>query len=247
MSVTAALQPSRAAATDVRLVRAAAFATASVTLASAAHAAAGGPLGPGRILCGWLLAWAAAAAGTGRERTLPAVVTAMLMSQLGLHLFFVAGHALLAPPAVRPVTPAMDGMAGMDGMPGMQGAAGHVHGAHLPSPGGAHAAAHTTLLGLSPGMLAGHAAAALATGWLLHRVDTALWRLLGLARTVRATARHWRARIADTLDRLTGRSSALLARPARTRRPPRARTHRIRPLLLDHTLVRRGPPGGVYA
>ncbi|MER8188593.1 hypothetical protein [Kitasatospora sp. NPDC094015] len=248
MPVTTESPTSRAAARDVRLVRAAAFATASVTLASAAHGVTGGPLGPGQILCGWLVLWVAAAAGTGRERTLPAITAATIAAQVTLHLLFSAGHILLTPPAAR--LSAHD-MAGMPDMPGMDmgpGAAGHVHATLLPAAGGlAHAQGHAGLFALSPGMIVGHAAAALATGWLLHRFETALWRLLRLARTVRDAVRRWQARVADILALLAGHRTPLPACPAGGRRLSGARVRRIGPLPLRHTLIRRGPPGGVSA
>ncbi|MFD9129159.1 hypothetical protein [Kitasatospora sp. NPDC059571] len=247
MSVTDAPQPSRAAAPDVRLVRSVAFATVSTALAAAAHTAAGGPVGLRAIVAGWVLVWSAAALGAGRERALGAITGALVLSQLGLHLFFQACHVLLAPVPGNPSAAA----GGMAGMPEMAGMTGHLHGGHAPVADAAgtavRTAAHAGLVGLSPGMLASHAAAALVTGWLLHRVEAALWRLMGLARTVRAVARRWRARVADTLAGLVGRRTVPAARPARTRRPPLALPHRLRPVLLRHSVIRRGPPGAVYA
>ncbi|WP_033355354.1 hypothetical protein [Kitasatospora aureofaciens] len=257
MSATAARQLSRAAAMDVRLVRAAAFATASVALASAAHGAAGGVLGPGEMVGGWVLTWAAAAALAGRRRSLPAITAVMLLGQLGLHLLFQAGSALVAR------TPAASSTRGMEGMPGMDGGSGyarspaaapsgsvgqHLHGAHAQAAAAVHAVAHHPgLLGLSHGMLAGHAAAALGTGWLLHRVEAALWRLLDAARAMRAAARRWGRRFADALARLGNGAAVRTWSSSRTVLAPQPDAGPHLPVFLRHSVIRRGPPWGVCA
>lgn len=234
MSVTAIAPVSRAAALDVRLVRAAAFATTGVTLAAAAHSAAGGQLSFGLVAFGWFLVWTAAVAGAGRRRSLPAITAAVALGQLGLHQFFSAGHAA-AP------LPRMAGMPCWNGLP--MGPAEH----HAHLAGAAGTAAHGGLPGLSPGMLAGHAAAALATGWLLHRVESAMWRLLGLVRAMATAAQRWGARFADAVRLLTRDSAAPTVGLPRSGHVRRAAARPRESVLLRHSVIRRGPPRGVYA
>ncbi|MEV4613083.1 hypothetical protein AB0K43_10840 [Kitasatospora sp. NPDC049258] len=250
MTATSAPGPARrTAAPDVRLVRASAFATVSVALAAGAHGAAGGAaVGLGPVALGWLLVCAVAAAAAGRRRSMPGITAGVLAGQLGLHLLFRTGHAMAAPPSVRTSMPGMTGMSGMSGSAGRPG--GRAGQSPVPPSGHLHhavAAAHGGVLGLSPGMLAGHAAAALATGWLLHRVEAALWHLLDLARTVRAAARRWSARIRRALALLT-RTPAPPAAPRHPARPRHdATAGHGRSALLRHSLIRRGPPGAVRA
>jgi hypothetical protein len=92
-------------------------------------------------------------------------------------------------------------------------------------------------------MLAAHLLAALALGWLLHRGEAALWRLVRLsARSARTAVTHARAlgtafacvraMAGTSLPRLPGR---IVRVPADDRREPGS-------VLLDHSVHRRGPP-----
>ncbi|MEU9078819.1 hypothetical protein AB0D22_29595 [Kitasatospora sp. NPDC048538] len=230
MPAPPSLPRSRTAAADVRLVRAVVLASVSVALAAAAHTAAGGRVEPGPLLLGWLVTALAGAAGSGRRRSLPTITGAFSVGQLGLHLWLQAAPEAPLPDRTRRVA-----------APG-----GHVH-VHHPAAvtggGAAHTAAHSGMLGHSPAMLAAHAGAALATGWLLHRVEVLLWRLMDLARALPESARGWRRRFSDTVARLAGRAA-----PVRPRTAPRAapvgRADEVlpRPAVLRHSLVLRGPP-----
>ncbi|MEU9133572.1 hypothetical protein AB0D08_36715 [Kitasatospora sp. NPDC048540] len=253
MTVTVAPGPARrTAALDVRLVRASAFATVSVALAAAAHGAAGGAaVGLPLVALGWLLVCAAAGVAAGRRRSLPAITAGVAAGQLGLHLLFRTGHTMTTPLPTPASMPGMPGMPAGAHRPGGRTGSGPVPSAGTgPHAGHLHhtaAVVHAGVLGLSPGMLAGHAAAALATGWLLHRVEVALWRLLDLTRTVRAAARHWSRRVRRTLAVLTGTAVPPAAPLVRTwlRRDTVPPHHRS--ALLRHSLLRRGPPGVVTA
>ncbi|MFE6054251.1 hypothetical protein ACFQ6N_26160 [Kitasatospora sp. NPDC056446] len=221
------------AAADVRLLRAVVLATVSVALAAAAHTVAGGRVGAGPLAAGWLLVACAGAAGAGRRRSLPAITGVFGAGQLGLHLLFRTGVDV---PAGGPAR--------------RSGTAAGAHG-HLNHPGAvagaAHSTAHSGLLGHSPAMAAAHLAAALATGWLLHRVEVALWRLLGMARALRALARRWRRRFAAALARLLGPAGAAVPGPGPGPVPVAGGGVAGPSAVLRYSVVRRGPPGAAGA
>ena len=89
-----------------------------------------------------------------------------------------------------------------------------------------------------PGMFAVHLAAAFLLGWVLHRGEDALWRIVRASR------------------RTAGALMALFLRPAvhcppdvhvRVRRWFEEETGRGEAPLLDHAVIRRGPPGAAMA
>ncbi|MGF1429060.1 hypothetical protein ACQRUO_21435, partial [Kitasatospora sp. LaBMicrA B282] len=174
----------RAAALDLRLLRALPFATVCVVLAVAGHVAAAGAAVPAAaVLLGWTATAVPAVLAARRERSLAAITGGLALAQLGLHLLF---HYAQAAPAAQPVgipaMPAMPGMAAMPGMPGMAAGASTSLPPHL-------------LLGLSPAMLAAHAVATAVAGWWLRRGEAALWRIVrGTAQAAAATARRWAVR-----------------------------------------------------
>ncbi|MGW3204406.1 hypothetical protein [Streptomyces sp. NPDC001135] len=144
----------------VRGLRAVVFAAVCVLLAAAGHGLAMGALPPlwadaagflAVSALGWILG--------GRERSLPGIGAAMLLTQAGLHLGF---------DAARPGS----GTARTAAMPGPAMAAMHMH---------APVAAHPHLTGHAT---AAHLLAALAASWWLRRGEAALWSLLGRAATL---------------------------------------------------------------
>ena len=109
-----AATPERAAALDLRMLRALPFAVVCVVVSAAGHSLAGGGRIPAAaLLLGGLVVWAIATALAGRERRLPSIVGALAVGQLGLHLLF---H--------QAAMGSMAGMQGMSGMTGMSGMAG---------------------------------------------------------------------------------------------------------------------------
>ncbi|MEV4561778.1 hypothetical protein AB0K51_33025 [Kitasatospora sp. NPDC049285] len=202
----------RTAASGVRLVRAAAFAGTSATLGSVGHVAACGGVGWAAIGAGWLFLFSGAALAAGRRRGPVVILGATVVGQLVFHLLF---QLAATPPAPQVGS----------------GPASVVTGRHL-----GHVAGGA---GLSAGMLPAHLAAAVAVGAVLHRVEVALWRLLGSARRVRTHARRWVRRFAALL-------AALVEHPVRW---PVAAAPLVRrdgcalgALAIWDTVVRRGPP-----
>ncbi|AUG81196.1 hypothetical protein CFP65_6546 [Kitasatospora sp. MMS16-BH015] len=214
MTATHTPHEPRTAATDVRLVRAAAFASAGAVLGTAGHAAACGGLAWGMVGAGWLFLFSVGTLAAGHRRGPRSIVAATALGQVLFHLLFQLAAAAPAPRV---------GLA----LP----AAGHL----------GHA---TGGLGLSSAMFGAHLAAALAVGAVLHQVETALWRLLGLARRVRAAGRRLAHHLATLLARLAGGP----AQPPLPRRPRRRPTplRSAKPALLTHVLARRGPPTPAY-
>lgn len=140
----------------VKSLRAAVFAAVCVLLAAAGHGLAMGDMPPlwadaagflAVFALGWLLG--------GRERSLPGIGVAMLLTQAGLHLGFDAAH---------PVT-------GRVAMSGHAMAAMHGHAAAMsdvPATAHPHLTVHVT---------AAHLLAALVASWWLRRGEAALWSL----------------------------------------------------------------------
>jgi hypothetical protein len=116
-------------------------------------------------------------------------------------------------------------------------------------PDGAHAAGHAMAsapLGLTPSMLLGHALAALAAGWWLRLGETALWELLRFTARVAADLG---ADLRAALAPLTVLVSGAFAPPARpcARWADRDAGPAPAGSLLQHCVVRRGPPAGSAA
>ncbi|MER7850373.1 hypothetical protein ABTZ03_41325 [Kitasatospora sp. NPDC096077] len=242
--------PVRAAALDLRVLRALPFATVCVVLAAAGHVlASGDPVPPGALLLGWALVGAVAVSGARRERSARAITGGLAGGQAGLHVLF---HLAEAPRRA----PARGGTADMVGMPGMAGHSGAAV-SHAGHSGAAvsHAAVasahlglwcHLASAGLSAPMLLAHAVATVAAGWWLRRGEAAVWALV--RHTARTAAAAGRARAARFLgvpglfaalrDGLDGRSGAgALCRATGPDRSGRARSG-----VLRHVVVRRGPP-----
>ncbi|AZS73068.1 hypothetical protein DDE74_20745 [Streptomyces lydicus] len=198
------------AAADLRLLRAAVFTAACITLSAAGHILASCATVPL-----WTLGIAAAAVFAvvaplaGRERSLPGIAVGLAMGQLVLHAVFTWGQ--------QPVPAAPRGGSGAGGlsdqaaismarhlmcglgsgrMDGAQArrvlgsggfdaasAAGVAAPAAHGTAGGTAAADTVTAHTLLPSlpMLLGHLLAALTVGWLLRRGEIALWRLVRLS------------------------------------------------------------------
>ncbi|MFJ4183770.1 hypothetical protein [Kitasatospora sp. NPDC089509] len=234
---TESAPPVRAAALDLRVLRALPFATVCVVLAAAGHVlASGDPVPPGALLFGWALVGAVAVSGARRERSARAITGGLAGGQAGLHVLF---HVAEAPRRA----PVRAGMADMPGMGAHSGAA---------APHAAVAAAHlgfwchAPLAGLSTPMLLAHAVATLVAGWWLRRGEAAVWALVRhTARTAAAAGRAGAARFlgvpglfAALRDGLDGRSGAgALCRATGPDRSGRARSG-----VLRYVVVRRGPP-----
>lgn len=147
----------------VKSLRAAVFAAVCVLLAAAGHGLAMGDMPPlWADAAGFLAVFALGWTLGKRERSLPGIGAAMLLTQAGLHLGFDAAH---------PVS-------GRSAMPGHTMAAMHMH-ATASTP--AHAAA---LPHLTAHATAAHLLAALAASWWLRRGEAALWSLLRRAGTL---------------------------------------------------------------
>ncbi|MER6030897.1 hypothetical protein [Streptomyces sp. NPDC001851] len=176
----------------VRALRAAVFAAVCVLLAAAGHGLAMGALPPlWADAAGFLAVFALGWIPGGRERSLPGIGAAMLLTQAGLHLGFDA--------AARPGP----GTARMAALPGHTMAAMHPHAPVTAHP---HLTSHAT---------AAHLLAALAASWWLRRGEAALWSLLRRAATlVPALSAWWR----DTpLPAPDGDAPRVPAAPARPR------------------------------
>ncbi|MEU2711975.1 hypothetical protein [Streptomyces sp. NPDC007205] len=144
----------------VRALRAAVFAAVCVLLAAAGHGLAMGAVPPlWADAAGFLAVFALGLVLGGRERSLPGIGAAMLLTQAGLHLGF---------DAARPGS----GTARMAAMPGHAMAAMHTHAPMAAQP---HLTGHAT---------AAHLLAALAASWWLRRGEAALWSLLRRAATL---------------------------------------------------------------
>ncbi|QFZ76288.1 hypothetical protein GFH48_26170 [Streptomyces fagopyri] len=221
-----------------RTVRAAVFAAVCVLLAALGHVMMSGDEVPPWVLgasavviggTGWALA--------GRERGLPLIVTAVLVTQAALHTAFsLARTSASATPTTD--TPGMGSMSAGDMSNGAMSAGTMPMG---PEPMGSmnmeamgamnhmgDAAGGTSSLG----MLAAHLLAALLCGlWLAHGERAAFRVLRALASRLAAPLRLFLALPAPVVR----------PRPAPRRHRP-ARAPRL--LLLVHAITSRGPPAG---
>lgn len=153
----------------VRGLRAVVFAAVCVLLAAAGHGLAMGATPPlWADAAGFLAVFALGAVLGGRERSLPGIGAAMLLTQAGLHLGFDAART-------------GPGGVGMAAMPGHTMAAMHPHAA-------AHVTAYPQLTGHAT---AAHLLAALAASWWLRRGEAALWSLLRRAATLVSGLSAW--------------------------------------------------------
>ena len=232
----------------VRSLRAAVFAALCVLLAAGGHTLATGMAPPvwaqaiGFVpvfAAGWLLG--------GRERSLGSIGAATLTSQGGLHLAFGAAHShatgapdsagapgsTRTPPGVAMHHMAMHHMV-MPHMAMPHSVLPHMVKAHLTLQGMRmlHPAAPPPHA-VTPHATAVHLSAALLLTWWLRRGEAALWSLLRRAvALVPGLAAWWRG---------YGEPAA----PAAVRPVPDQGTRAPRPLLLRHTVHRRGPPTSI--
>ncbi|MFJ4680658.1 MULTISPECIES: hypothetical protein [unclassified Kitasatospora] len=253
------------AAWDLRLLRAVPFALVCTLVAAFGHVRAGGAVAPDTLVLGFAAVCAVAALAGGRERPLGAIAAGLGTGQLGLHLLFhsfgsglgggramahaqMAGNGSMDPLAVAAGRLLCDDTPGngltvvpLDTTPEQVVSAAGLD----PQAVVAAAAPHASgWLGLTPGMLLGHLAAALVAGWWLRRGEAALWRLV---RTAALTAREWAAPVRRAVALL----SALLLGAERPAAPRRAGRPEDWPLpvaaVLRHSLPRRGPPAVAFA
>ncbi|MEV1068056.1 hypothetical protein [Streptomyces sp. NPDC050263] len=158
----------------VRSLRAAVFAAVCVLLAAAGHGLATGDAPPpwadgvgflAVFAAGWLLG--------ARERSLPGIGSAMLVTQAGLHVAFDAARSRTA----ARTRPAMSMTSAHHGMP--------LH---------THLHTHTATAAMTPHATVAHVLAALAASWWLRRGEAALWSLLRWAVAfLPGLAAWWRA------------------------------------------------------
>ncbi|WP_030677082.1 hypothetical protein [Streptomyces sp. NRRL B-1347] len=268
--MTAPHQRQARAGADLRLLRAAMFAAVCLVLSAGGHVLASCATVPLWTLgAGFLAVLVLAVPLAGRERSLPGIAGALAVGQLGLHALFGlgqhgtamtaggtgggslveraarivcgAGGATITPVQARQILET----AGVDPSGG--------HGAHAHATGEA-AAAQTSMtdsaMSVLPSlpMLLAHVLAAVAAGWLLRRGDVALMRLVRLSaqgaqgvaqgalmrslRAALALVRALRAGLSGAPDQASGP-----ARAARALVPPK-----LRAAVLQHTVIRRGPP-----
>ncbi|MCX4766289.1 hypothetical protein OG562_36025 [Streptomyces sp. NBC_01275] len=193
------------ASTAVRSVRAAVFAAVCVLLAAAGHGLATGDTpSPWADGAGFLAVFAAGWLLGGRERSLPGIGAAMLVTQAGLHVAFDATRSR----TVAQVVPVMS----------MTHAHAQMHGMRM-----AHTQVH-------PHAVAAHVLAALLASWWLRRGEAALWSLLrwavaflpGLAAWWRDTPVPLPAPSAPTTPQAPAPFRQLLLRHAVSRRGPPA-------------------------
>ncbi|MFD0371673.1 hypothetical protein [Streptomyces sp. NPDC127114] len=192
-----------------RLLRAAVFTAVCVVLSALGHAlAACAGIAAWSLVAGFLGVFGITVLFAGRERSLPEIVGALAVGQLGLHALFGLGQRRIAVPpqgddtllrlAAKLVCGGASALNPADAArivreaglaPAAAGTAGTTAGSgvheHLTGAAGATDAAAATAraaeLVPSLPMLLGHLLAALATGWLLRRGDLALGRLVTLS------------------------------------------------------------------
>jgi hypothetical protein len=205
-----------------RLTRAAVFAAVCVVTAALGHALMSGS-GPAWWAVGYAFAATTAAAWwlTGRERGAALVMGATVVAQLGLHQLFGLSQSA---PSSRTSTHMRMSLESME--------TGHAH----PM---APESADTLVMGGDVGMFAAHVLAALVCGvWLWRGEDAAF-------RTARAfayrTGRVLGAALFEPLWRAL-RVSAVLRPVAPVRAGVFAPVRRLRGVLLEYVVARRGPP-----
>ncbi|MGA5701944.1 hypothetical protein [Peterkaempfera bronchialis] len=257
-----------AAAWDLRMLRAVPFAAVCTLVAAAGHAAASGGAVPARALvAGFVLVCALAALFGGRERSMAAISGGLAAGQLALHLLFHSAQSA----GGAPMAHAGMGGGGPSGVAAVAGRLlcnGQYVGGMLVLPAGmtpeqlvsragldpsAYAAPplpwwHAAMLGMSPLMLAGHLAAAVAAGWWLRCGEAALWRLVRLTASVmQAYAAPLRTVLAVAGMLLRGLLGASPVRPLRAYGAERGDWRLPVPAALRHSVVRRGPPVAAFA
>ncbi|MEW2571244.1 hypothetical protein [Streptomyces sp. NPDC047070] len=198
------------------VVRAMAFALVGGVLAAVGHHAVDGGQVPWRFVAALAVAQFVAVRPLVRRR--PGLLT-------------VAGCTLAAQGAMHLALGTMAGGHGGAGHTGTEHMA-HTGRSAMAASGGGHPWQHE-----AGAMTAAHVCAALLVAWLLHRADAAVGAALVTGRTLRALATVVLSRLLPT-----GTAAAQEPPPAPPTRFP-DRPAGTRTVTLEHTLVRRGPPG----
>ncbi len=221
-----------------RLLRGAVFALACTGLAAAAHAVAhGGAPRPTTLVLAVGVITFLTAPFLGRTRTLPAVITAVVTVQAGLHaLFSLAPFAGSGDPMNAALRSTLCVSSGGELPVAVAGRLLRVQAPLLPAPPAMPIAPWHG----GPLMLGGHLLAAAAMAVLLHRCDDAVSTAARLA-TVTLTAV---TAVTAAMATLLGATAAPVAVAAhRPLRPPAGPPpHRPPACWLRHALVLRGPP-----
>ncbi|HXA62171.1 MAG TPA: hypothetical protein VNW94_23730 [Streptosporangiaceae bacterium] len=200
--------------TGMRLLRAVVFSVVCVVLSALGHSLVAGTAVAMWVLpVGWLVTLGLVLPLAGRRCSRPGITATLLCGQVLLHAVFCVGQGS----AVHTVP--LDTAA----MPGM--ADGHGTGVQLM---------------LTPGMFAVHLASAFVMGWVLHRGETAMWRVVDISAWITKSFAGLLALtfLLATAVRLPG------AWPGALRRSETSPA-RLRMAALRHSVVRRGPPAVV--
>ncbi|MFI0816909.1 hypothetical protein ACH4TX_10425 [Streptomyces sp. NPDC021098] len=262
--------PVARAGADLRMLRAAVFTAVCVVLSAAGHVLASCATVPLWTLgVGAAAMFAVALPLAGRERSLPGIASVLALGQLALHSLFGYGQqqAAAATAGAHRAAEADGHVIGMAAkllcttLPRrLDAATAHrivarsgidpssLHPApSTAAPESAHPMGLTALLPSLP-MTLGHLLAAVAVGWLLRHGERAVWRAVRLslegARGVAEAAlvRSLRAALGLVRTLLTGLMDA-----ASDAAPPRPRTdgadeRGTTAVVLQHSVIRRGPP-----
>ncbi|WP_093800118.1 hypothetical protein [Streptomyces sp. Wb2n-11] len=248
------------AGAGLRLLRTAVFTAVCVVLSATGHVMASCATVPW-----WTLALGATALFglvaplAGRARSMPAIAAALACGQLALHALFALGQHSPALESAATDTSlrafAAKLVCGAGALPlstaearriiteaGIDPASVHTTQQHL-----AHAAHPSAAAGLLPTlpMLLGHLLAAVATGWLLRRGESALSRLVLLSAhgvAEGALVRSLRAALALVRSLRAGLLPGAPAHGPRALRTPFVTPLRPAGEALQHTVIRRGPP-----
>ncbi|MEE1785720.1 hypothetical protein PUR71_22855 [Streptomyces sp. SP17BM10] len=255
--------PVGVAAWDLRLARAVPFALVCTLIAAAGHAlAGGGDVALPALVAGFAAVLVLAVAFGARERSLAAIAGALGAGQLALHCLFHGFGASGAMAGMHhggsgPMT--LSQVAGRlicnEAHPGtLTGLPGGPTAEQLVSSAGLDPAAFPVVpwwqggvFGMTPVMLAGHLVAALVAGWWLRRGEAALWRLVRVAAT--AAREHWAAPLRSAFALVAALLRGLFGAGGPARRfGVRGGEHPLPGgVALRHSVVRRGPPTGVFA
>jgi len=265
--MTAPHQRSARSGFDLRILRAAVFATVCVVLAAAGHGLASCATVPLWTLgAGFLAVFAVATALAGRERSLPGIAAVLAVGQTVLHTLFGLGQSsgaamtsgmsmsdaslveraarLVCGTTAAAITPAQAQKILADARIDIE--TGMTSGMHHPADAMSATAGSSMSVLPSLPMLLGHVLAAVAAGWVLRRGDMALVRLMRLSA-------HGAHELAEGALIRSLRAAFALVRALRTSLPGApgvARTPRTALLAppkppttaLQHTVIRRGPP-----
>ncbi|MGW3568058.1 hypothetical protein ACWDSL_30115 [Streptomyces sp. NPDC000941] len=262
--------PHGRAGADLRILRAAVFTAVCVVLSAGGHMLASCTTVPLWTLgVGCAVLFTVVAPLAGRERSLPGIAALLGVGQLALHALFVLGQSTTQQTSMTPGTGGgsqggVTAMAGrlLCGAGSVRVDAAMAHrivsragldpaAAHQAASGPVIEAAHPGALLPSPPMVLGHLLAALAVGWLLRRGEVAVWRAVRLsadgARGVAEAALVRALRAALRLVRAL-RAGQHKPDPASVRRPRTPGRDDdgagagARTFVLQHSVIRRGPP-----